>query len=116
VTALGRARGVVAGALTDLGVPVHDQPPDTLQPPCVVVLPGGPWLDAAGHAALEVVAYANPAGGNSSALTKLEELIEAVRGALRAGGIGVHDTDRPQANPDGGVLSATTHVTLMVRC
>jgi len=81
-----------------------------------VVLPGSPWLDAAGHAALEVAAYANPAAGNSTALTNLEDLIEQVRFALRAAGIGVHDTDRPQTNPDGGVLSATTHVSLMVRC
>jgi hypothetical protein len=116
VTALGQARERVAGALTGLGVPVHDQPPNSLQPPCVVVLPGDPWLDASGHASLEVVAYANPAGGNASALTRLEELVEALRGALRAAGLGHGDSSRPQANPDGAVLSSTTPVTLLVRC
>jgi len=73
-------------------------------------------LDSAGHASLEVTSYANPAGGNEAALGNMEELVEAVRAALRAASIGVHDTDQPRANPDGGVLSATTYVTLNVRC
>jgi hypothetical protein len=116
VTALGGARSRVAGALTDLGVPVHPQPPNNAQPPYVVIQPGGPWLDAAGHTTLEVTSHVNPAAGNEAALNNLEELVEAVRAALRGASIGVHDTDRPRADTDGGVFSATTYVTLNVRC
>jgi hypothetical protein len=73
-------------------------------------------LDSSGHAALEVVSFVNPAGGNDTALGNLEELVEAVRAALRAASIGVHGTDQPRTTSDGGALSATTYTTLMVRC
>jgi hypothetical protein len=116
VTALGDARQAVAASLADVGAPVFDQPPGSLQPPCVVLLPGQPWIVPRGGVTLDVVAYANPAGGNSTALTVLEGLIEAVRGALWAHGLAPGETGQPIFDPDAGVLSASTPVTIRTVC
>jgi hypothetical protein len=95
---------------------VFDQPPQALQPPCVVLLPGSPWITPRGAVHLDVVAYANPAAGNASALTRLEELVEAVRGGLFANGLAPGDTDQPTTGPDAGVLSARTPTTVRTTC
>jgi hypothetical protein len=116
MTALGDARGAVAAALAGLQVPVHEQPPQTVQPPCVVVLPGSPWIAPRGHVTLDVVAYANPAGGNATALTVLEQLVENIRAALYAAGLAPGDTDTPRTEIDAGVLSARTPTTLRTTC
>jgi len=116
VTALGDARTHVAAALAGVGVPVHDQPPQTVSPPCVVVIPGSPWIAPRGHVRLDVVAYANPAGGNASALTALEGLVEAVRAGLNAAQIVYGDTDPPEVEAQAGVLSALTPATIRTAC
>jgi len=116
VSALGGARLAVAAALADVGVPVFDQPPGSLQPPCVVLLPGQPWIASRGHVTLDVVAYANPAGGNSTSLTVLEDIIEAVREALARAVLPYGETDPPTFDPDAGALSARTPVTLRTTC
>jgi hypothetical protein len=106
----------VGAALASVGVPVHLTPPQAVQPPCVVLVPGSPWLDSAGHASLEVVAHVSQTAGNEAALASLEDLVESIRDGLRAAAVGVHDTDQPRANTDGGTLSVTTYTTLMIRC
>jgi hypothetical protein len=116
MTALGDARGQVAGALAALDVPVFDQPPGNLQPPCVVVLPGSPWIAIRGRVTLDVVAYANPASGNDTALTALEGIVESVRAGLNAAQISYGDTDPPTFDPDAGWLSARTPVNLRTTC
>jgi hypothetical protein len=116
VSALGDARAKVVAALASVGVPVFGQPPGALQPPAVVLLPGGPWIAPRGQVTLEVVCYANPAAGNTSALTQLEDMVEAVRGALWAAGLAPGDTDRPVTDSEAGALSALTAVTLRTAC
>jgi len=120
VTALGDARVAVkaalAATLNGMGVPVFDQPPGSLQPPCVVLLPGQPWIVPRGQVTLDVVAYANPAAGNQTALTRLEELVEGVRGALWDHGLAPGETGRPESDPEAGTLSATTPVTIPTVC
>ena len=116
MSALGDARVEVAAALIAVGVPVHDQPPATLQPPCVVVVPGSPWIVPRGAVTFDVLAYANPSGGNSTALTRLEDLVEAIRGGLWAAGLAPGETQPPEFNPDSGALSASTPVTLRTVC
>lgn len=109
------ARGEVAAALAGLPVPVHAFPPAALQPPCVVLFPGSPWIATRGHVTLEITAYANPVGG-VDALTALEDLVEGIRAALWAAGLGPGDTDQPRSETDAGALSATTPVTLRTTC
>lgn len=116
MTALGDARAAVAAALASSGVPVHDQPPQALQAPCIAVLPGSPWIEPRGHVNLDVVAYANPAAGNSAALTKLEELVEAVRAGLNSAAIRYGNTEPPTTEIDAGVLSARTPTTYRADC
>lgn len=116
MTALAGARQTVAAALAVVGVPVHDQPPGSLQAPCVVIIPGSPWIAPRGQVTLEIQAYANPAGGNHTALTRLEDLIEAIRGGLWAAGLAPGETDPPRSDPDNGVLYASTPVTLRTTC
>ena len=116
MTALGDARTRVATALAGLGVPVFDQPPQTVQPPCVVLLPGSPWITPRGNVTLEVALYVNPAAGNALALTRQEELVEGVRNALWAAGLAPGDTDTPTPDPDNGVLVTRTPTTFRTTC
>ena len=120
MTALGDARVEVKNALTPtlngLGVPVFDQPPGSIQPPCVVIVPGRPWIAPRGAVNLEIVAYSNPAAGNTHALTDLEGMVEAVRDGLWVHGLAPGDTDPPEVNPDAGLISARTPVTLRTAC
>lgn len=116
MSALSRAREAVALALADIGVPVHDQPPQSLQPPCVVLLPGDPWITPRGAVHLEAAAYTNPAAGNAAALTRLEDIVEAIREALWAAGLAPGDTGAPVPDPEAGTLSARTPVTLRTTC
>ena len=116
MTALGDARSAVAAALAQVGVPVHPHPPQTLNAPCVVIVPGSPWIQPRGTVTLDLVAYANPAGGNTPAVTRLEDLIEAIRDGLWNAGLAPGDTDQPRSDNDAGVLYCTTPVTLRTTC
>ena len=116
MSALSAARETVAAALAGVGVPVFDQPPASLQPPCVVLIPGSPWIRPRGDVTLEIVAHANPASGNTHALTDLEDLVEAVRNSLWAAGLAAGDTDPPEVNPDAGAITARTPITVRTKC
>jgi pimeloyl-ACP methyl ester carboxylesterase len=116
MTALGDARAKVAAALVTVGVPVFAQPPGSLQPPCIVLIPGSPWIAPRGRVTLDVVAYANPAGGNSTALDKLEDLVERLRFDLAVAELPYGDTDPPTFDPDSGWLSARTATNLRTTC
>jgi len=116
VTALGDARIAVAAALADVGVPVHPAPPQALQPPCVVLLPGSPWIEPRGHVNLDVVVYANPSGGNASAIAVLEQIVERVRAALHAATIVYGNTEPPATELEAGVLSARTPTRTRTTC
>lgn len=87
-----------------------------MQPPCLVLIPGRPWIQPRGHVTLEIVAHANPASGNTNALADLEGLVEAVRNGLWAAGLAPGDTDPPEVNPDAGTLSTRTPVTVRTEC
>ena len=106
----------MAAALAGVGVPVFDQPPGAFQPPCLVLVPGRPWIVPRGAVNLEIVAHANPASGNTNALTDLEDLVEAVRNGLFAAGLAPGDTDPPEVNPDAGTIAARTPVTVRTEC
>lgn len=106
----------MGAALAGVGVPVHINPPQALQPPCVVLQPGSPWIRPRGQVTIDVVAFANPAGGTSSALDRLETLVENIRGGLFAAGLAPGDTEPPRTETDAGVLSATTPTTLRTTC
>ncbi len=114
MSAIGDARNAVQAALGGLGVPVHPFPPGSVSGPCVVIQAGSPWITPRGLVALELVAYASPSGGNAPAITRLENLTEAIREALWSAGLAPGDTDTPVA--DGESLSATTSVTLRTTC
>lgn len=113
---LTASRERVAAALAGISVTVHDQPPATPVPPCVVLLPGNPWIQPKGHVTWDVVCQANPAGGNSTALDRLEALVHEVREALYAAALAAGNVEPPRADPTGGVLSASMPVTLRVSC
>lgn len=116
MSALSDARTAVEAALAGIGVPVHVVPPGALRAPCVVLEAGSPWIEPRGHVHLELVAYASPAGGNLSALDRLENLIEAIRNALWAAGLAPGDTAQPVAESDNGSLSASTSVIVRTTC
>jgi hypothetical protein len=61
---------------------------------------------------LEVALYGQPAGGNQSALERLEQLAEDVRSRLHAARIAPGDTDPPTVDPDANVLTTSTPVTV----
>jgi hypothetical protein len=65
---------------------------------------------------LDVVAYANPAGGNATALTVLEGIVENVRAGLNAGQIRYGNTEPPATEIDAGVLSARTPTVYRADC
>jgi hypothetical protein len=113
---LTESRRTVAAALAGIGVTVHDQPPGNLVAPCVVLLPGGPWIAARGHVTLDIVAYANPAAGNDQALNRLEDTVYDIREALFAAGMAAGDTETPRLDNTAGVLSATTPITIRTTC
>jgi hypothetical protein len=115
VTTLGDARLALAAALSGVGVPVHDQAPQTLTAPCVVLYPGSPWRDPRGHVGFDITLYANPAGGNASALTRLEELADAVFTALHSAGVAPGEVARPTPETDGGVLATSIPVVLRMK-
>jgi hypothetical protein len=116
VSALSSARTAVAAALAGVGVPVFDQQPGSVQPPCLVLVPGRPWIVPRGAVNVEIVAHANPASGNSNALTDLEDLVEAVRNGLWAAGLAPGDTDPPEVDSGAGSITARTPVTVRTDC
>ncbi len=103
-------------ALGGVGVPVHPYPPQSLSAPCVVITPGSPWIVPRGHVTLEIVGYANSAGGPDAALTRLEDLVEKIRIALFSAQLAPQDTAQPVQETDAGVISAATPVTLRTAC
>jgi hypothetical protein len=110
------ARTRVADALAGITVPVHSQPPATPNPPCVVLLPGTPWIQPKGHVTIDVVCHANPAGGNAPALDRLEALVHEVREALYAAQLAAGDVTPPEMTTLAGALSCSMPVTLRVSC
>lgn len=111
------ARERVAAALASVSVPVHDHPPgSTPTAPCVVLLPGTPWIQPKGHVTLDVLCYANPAGGNTAALDRLESLVHEVRDALYSAALAAGDVSPPRGDSSPGVLSCSMPVTLRVSC
>jgi hypothetical protein len=95
---------------------VHTYPPQAPQPPCVLLLAGSPWIEPRGHVNLDVVALANPAGGNVSASQQLEELVEKIRTGLNAAAIRYGNTEPPATEIDAGVLSARTPTVYRADC
>ena len=63
VTALGEARTAVDAALASVGVPVYAQPPQTVTAPCVVLVPGSPWITRRGHVTIDVWLTPTPRAG-----------------------------------------------------
>lgn len=118
MNALTEAREAVEGALSaataDSGVKVHTLPPTAVQPPCVVILPGSPWITPRGHVSLEVTAYANAAQGQGSGIARLEELVTFVRDALNSAGLPTGDVDAPINDTNAGVLSAAMPITVRI--
>jgi hypothetical protein len=80
------------------------------------LLPGDEYCTPKGRSDLEVVVYANAAGGNRAAQMALDDMIEAVRRALLDANIPFTTTRRPQPEPDIVGLSATTPVTVRTLC
>jgi hypothetical protein len=111
---LGDARAALTAALGVVGVPVHPYPPASLQPPCLVLLPGSPWFAPRGHVTLEVAAYATAVGVD--AMPALEQLVVDTREALFAAGIAPQATEQPTINEDAGVMQARTPVTIRTNC
>ena len=112
---LTAARTRVAEALTTVTVPVHDQPPGSSPTsPCVVLYPGDPWIRPTGHVTLNIVCYANPAGGNGAALDRLEAVILEVWQALSADGLAAGEVSAPRPESQTGVISASMPITLRV--
>lgn len=111
------ARQSVAAALAaaDIGVPVHAAPPATLAAPCVVVAPGTDWV-AARNIELDVIVYANTAGGAEAALTRLEETLTKVREALWSAQILTLATPAPTPSDTGHTLAAVVPVALRSAC
>lgn len=116
MNSLTEARAFVAGALAGIGVPVHDQPPSPIGPPCVVLFPGTPWLAPRGHVTFDLVCYANTTAGTPNALDRLETIVHAARDALYAAALSAGDVDPPRTDPLTGALSCSMPVTLRVSC
>lgn len=111
-TTLTQARLVLAEALAGLGIPVHAGEAATAAPPCVLVVPSGPWVTPRGHTTWDVVAVVSAATGWAS----LEPHVEAIRAALWAAGLAPGDTDQPITDNDVGTISARTEVSLRTTC
>jgi hypothetical protein len=113
--ALAGARTALSAALAPVGVPVHKYPPQALQPPCLVLLPGSPWIAPRGHVTLEIAAYAAAVGG-ADAMAALEQLVEDTRDALFTAGVAPQNTEQPTLTDDAGVMQARTPVTIRTTC
>jgi len=111
---LQEAREAVGAALGPVSVPVHTFPPTSVSAPCVVLLPGSPWITPRGQVAMEVTCFASLALGNGPAQVRLEDLATEVGDALKAGGIPHGDLTPPIADTTAGLLSATYSVTLRI--
>ena len=116
MTALGEARTAVHAALASVGVPVYAQPPQTVTAPCVVLVPGALWITRRGQVTIDVLAAAVPAGGNASALDRLEHLVEAVRDGLWTHQLAADDTQPPTSDTNADTSSCRTPVTLRTTC
>jgi hypothetical protein len=95
-------------ALSDCAV--HEGPPDVLSPPAVVLRPGDPWLAADGTVTLQVDCIVRTIGPNLSVLARLEDLVEAARAALEAGGIAAGEVRPGTEDIDGQTVSANFEI------
>lgn len=113
---LTEARSRLADALAGIGVAVHWAAPSTLTPPCVVVLPGNPWIRPMGSVALEVDCHTATAAGNAEALAALEQIVSNVRAALYVAGLSPGEVAPPEVNSDAHTLHAVIPVTIRTDC
>jgi len=108
VSALAGVRAYVAAALSGVDVSVHTYPPATVSPPCVVLVPGSPYLDpgtgwGSATVALDVRIMVNSAAGATSA-QRMDDLIDTVVAALLAAQVQVQSVPPPTADPDSSTL------------
>lgn len=106
------AREHLASLLTGVGVPVHAYPPQALATPCIVIVPGFPYLTGhtlagdldVGLDVRVVVAQHNP--------KRLDELVYAALQALTIGGQPSTEVPAPSVDQDTGTLTCGIPVTL----
>jgi hypothetical protein len=107
--AITEARAAVNAALATLSVPVFDNYTGAVQPPCVLVLAGSPYLDPSTTwdgmtVGLDVRIVVNDAAGADTG-TVIDALIDEVVTALvAANGVQVLTVSAPTPEPDQGVL------------
>lgn len=106
--AIAEVRAHIASALSGVGVPVHTYPPGSVQPPCVLLMPGSPYLQPGAawgsvNVGVNVRVVANDAYGPDG-VASLDELLEAVLDALVAAeGVNVDSVSEPFADTEQGV-------------
>lgn len=101
-------RAHVADALASVGVTIHkDYTVDAPTPPCVILLPGSPYLAAHAFTASEVSLDVAIIGQRTQGAATFDALIESVVDALHAARtITVGPVDGPRIDSDPGTLVA----------
>ena len=107
---LAGVRAAIATALSGLGVPVHTYPPGTVSPPCVLLVPGSPYLDpgtgwGTSEVGIDVRIVVNASAG-PDAMERLDALVDAAVAALVTAKVGVQSVGAPTTSDDSGVVVA----------
>lgn len=107
--AISDVRAHVASALSGLDVTVHGRTPSTVAPPCVVLVPGSPYVEPGASwgtrdVSLTVRIVVNAASGVSSA-DRMDDLIDAVVDALAVADVQVGSVPAPDMQEDPAVLT-----------
>lgn len=114
---LTEAREAVGDALAGLGVTIYGAPPESVSPPCAVVLPGGTWYEQATFGAVRVTwlvtLMATMNGTNAAALERLEQLLWDATAALEAVAV-VGTAESPRVLKVGPAEVAAADLTVQV--
>ena len=105
---LAGVRAAIATALTGLGVSVHTYPPNSPATPCVLLVPGSPYLDpgtgwGTSEVGIDVRIMVSSASGPKS-MERLDGLVDAAVAALVTAKVGVQSISAPATSEDSAAL------------
>lgn len=101
-------RAAIATGLSGLGVPVHAYPPQTLAPPCIVLIPGSTYLNPGAawgqnEIGLDVRVLVSSSAG-PAAMERLDDLVDGVVAALIAADVAVGPVNGPTVDQDSAAI------------